>query len=166
MNLWNQPGVPKKGWTVLDVSDLGEERETGEVCKMCGQEDLRYVFSMMHPEYASLQVGCVCAEKMTEDYVTPQKKQNELKNTAARRRRALSRRAFVRTNCLRAPWQKTGKGEVRKISGYWVTVYQRAEGWGAVIQKAHSKKTYATIEEARGALFDEVMRRIDNGETP
>jgi len=44
MNLWDQPGIPHKGWYCNDVIDLEVPRER---CQMCGREDLRYVHIMI-----------------------------------------------------------------------------------------------------------------------
>ena len=66
VNLWDQPDVPHKGWIFLDVIDT----ETAEAtCEMCGNERIRYVHMMAHADYPErLSVGCVCAEKMSDDY--------------------------------------------------------------------------------------------------
>lgn len=56
---WSQPGVPHKGWTCLDIEDLGEPSAT---CEMCEAQEIRYVHHMEHPNYSgSLGCGCVCA---------------------------------------------------------------------------------------------------------
>jgi hypothetical protein len=65
-NLWNNPGVPHKGWTELTVDDL---EEATHCCEMCGKEEIRYVHVMSHPEHENLSVGFVCAERMSNDYV-------------------------------------------------------------------------------------------------
>ena len=72
---WDQPGVPHKGWHCLDVVDLradgGPADETDyATCQMCGNEKIRYVHIMEHPDLdENFEVGCVCAEKMSDDYV-------------------------------------------------------------------------------------------------
>ena len=66
---WAEPGVPHKGWSCDAVTDLGEPLE---ICGMCETAEIRYVHSMSHPEYPDvLDVGCICAEHMEEDYVAP-----------------------------------------------------------------------------------------------
>lgn len=67
-NLWNNPNIPHKGWTNIDVIDT--ERADNK-CEMCNKEDIRYVHIMQHPQHHNLSVGCICAEKMSDDYVTP-----------------------------------------------------------------------------------------------
>ena len=95
---WNKQGIPHKGWQCVDVFDLREDAKSiddieYEQCEMCGNEKLRFVHVMKHPEYHEiLHVGCVCAEKMSGDYENPRKREKELKNKAIRRRN------FNRTN--------------------------------------------------------------------
>lgn len=69
-NLWDKEGIPHKGWVNIDVID--NEDIHGQ-CEMCGKEDIRYAHIMTHPKYHNLSVGCVCAERMSEDYVTPRR---------------------------------------------------------------------------------------------
>ena len=52
---WDQPGVPHKGWQCVDVVDLradgGPADETDyATCQMCGNEKIRYVHVMAHPD--------------------------------------------------------------------------------------------------------------------
>lgn len=70
----------------LDVIDLAEYATPGEPipyeqCEMCGNEKIRYAHVMIHPEYPEeIHVGCVCAEKMTDDYDTPRKRETAVRN--------------------------------------------------------------------------------------
>lgn len=69
MNYWNKKNFPHKGWMNQGCEDL---EEATHVCDMCGKEEIRYVHTMYHPEVENyFKVGCVCAEKMTNDYKTP-----------------------------------------------------------------------------------------------
>ena len=92
MSEWNKPGLPHKGWTCVDVIDLAEGIDETESipykqCEMCGNEKIRYAHVMSHPDYPDeIYVGCVCAEKMTGDYVNPRRCENELRNRAQRRK--------------------------------------------------------------------------------
>lgn len=48
---------------------------------MCGNEKIRYVHIMKHPEFlGELRVGCICACHMTDDYESPQARERELRN--------------------------------------------------------------------------------------
>lgn len=52
---WSMPGVPHKGWTCIDIEDLGAP---DAVCEMCERQDIRYVHAMEHPDYPEL---CIVA---------------------------------------------------------------------------------------------------------
>ena len=52
---WDKKDIPHKGWIEIGMEDLGEEAEFGEEiqyeqCEMCGNEKIRYVHIMKHPE--------------------------------------------------------------------------------------------------------------------
>ena len=48
---------------------------------MCGNERIRFIHLVSHPEVARcFKVGCSCAEKMTEDYVTPKRLEKEVRS--------------------------------------------------------------------------------------
>ena len=52
---WDQPGVPHKGWHCVDVVDLRANGERADdtdyaTCQMCGNEKIRYVHIMEHPD--------------------------------------------------------------------------------------------------------------------
>ena len=70
-NLWNNPDVPHKGWHEETVIDTEAAVHT---CEMCNKEEIRFIHVMLHPEHSeALHVGCVCAEKMSNDYISSQK---------------------------------------------------------------------------------------------
>ncbi|MQT13074.1 hypothetical protein [Segnochrobactrum spirostomi] len=59
---WSMPGVPHKGWTCIDIEDLGAP---DAVCEMCERQDIRYVPAMQHADYPEiLHCGCICAGHM------------------------------------------------------------------------------------------------------
>jgi hypothetical protein len=101
-NRWDTAGVPHKGWTCVDVVDLradgGPAGETDyATCQMCGNEKIRYVHIMEHPDLDEhFDVGCVCAEKMSDDYEGPRRREARLRNRAARRTLAATLMAQVR----------------------------------------------------------------------
>lgn len=81
MARWEREGIPQKGWKEIGVEGLRESLEYGnpveyKQCEMCGQEKIRYVHILQHPNFSGeLRVGCICAEHMTDDYINPQKKE-------------------------------------------------------------------------------------------
>lgn len=46
---WSVPGVPHKGWTCIDIEDLGAP---DAICEMCERQDIRYVHTIQNPDYA------------------------------------------------------------------------------------------------------------------
>ena len=76
MGLYKLPGIPHRGWRLLDVIDLHDDEglEYGdyEDCQFCDHEQIRYVHLLGHSSYDGVaRVGCICACKLTEDYVNP-----------------------------------------------------------------------------------------------
>jgi len=125
---WNRVGIPHKGWICVGVEDIAENTDTledieYEQCEMCGNEKIRYVHIMKHPEYPDeLHVGCVCAEKMSGDYVNPRKVEVTLRNRATRRK-----------NFNKKEWRfnPTKRTYSKKYKGEYITVMESQYGnWG------------------------------------
>lgn len=113
---------------------------------MCGQEKIRFVHIMEHSTYPDiLRVGCICAEKMSNDYIHPKQREKKLKNRALRRKKWLTRK-----------WRISSKGnDYLNIRGYNIGTYKRKNGkWSWWINKIFSRRSYKTKNEARLALFD------------
>ena len=149
---WSQPNVPHRGWNCISVEDLGSP---DEICEMCETQEIRYVHFMKHPDYERvLGVGCVCAERMEEDYVRPKRRENELRNAAGRKRRWLARK-----------WRISAKGNAYlNVDGINITVFQKRDGtWGGRLQnrmsgrKVDSQRIYASEDEAKLAAFDAMI---------
>lgn len=144
--LWDQPGVPHKGWRCVGVDDLEEAIET---CEMCGKENIRYVHYMEHGDHGSLSVGCVCAEKMSDDYVNPRKREKVLRNRASRKSRWLSRK-----------WRVSRSGNTYiNVEGHNIVVFVFKQGRhagrrGFRMGGEWSQKGYETEDEAKLAAFD------------
>lgn len=57
---------------------------------MCGDEKIRYAHILEHPDLdENFEVGYVCAEKMSDDYEGPRRRDARLRNRSARRTRWL-----------------------------------------------------------------------------
>lgn len=148
---WSEPGVPQKGWSCVGVEDLGSP---DAFCEMCHVQEIRYVHYMVHPEYAGqLAVGCVCASKMSDDYVNPERRERELRNQASRRSRWLTRK-----------WRVSRKGnDFLNTDGFNIAIFQTARGWTFRIVRESDdakftyKKVYRTQDEAKLAAFDAMI---------
>lgn len=159
-NLSDEPGVPHKGWTCIDILDLRpdarpDSREQApesfyETCEMCGQERIRYLHVMEHAEYRdSLRVGCVCAGKMSGDYEGARQREKTARN-----------RAMRKANWLRRKWRTSAKGNpYLNLNGHNIGVLPsrlRADRWCFFVDRAFSSRNYASEEEAKLALFDRI----------
>ena len=73
----------------LSLLSEGRDRglERGRIWEMCGNEKIRYVHIMTHPEFpGELRVGCICACHMTDDYENPEARERDLKNRVQRKK--------------------------------------------------------------------------------
>lgn len=121
---------------------------------MCEIQEIRYVHHMEHPDYPhSLAVGCVCAENMEDDYVSPRLRERRLRNAAARKRKWLSR-----------TWRESARGnDYLNTDGYNIVIFPRGSGWAARIRHRESdrsqdsRKTFPTADAAKLAAFDALI---------
>jgi hypothetical protein len=149
---WAQSDVPHRGWTCVDVEDLGEPSAT---CEMCEVMRIRYVHHMEHLQYDDvLRVGCVCAEHMEGDYVGPRRREAALKNRLKRRQRFVDRE-----------WNRSRAGnEYLNVSGFNVVVFPRGSGWSGRVENRetgetiYSQRYYSTSAEVKAAAFDLVAK--------
>lgn len=151
-NLWKAPGIPHKGWELHTVIDLGEEGysfDEYETCMMCGQENIRYVHIVSHREInEDYRVGCVCAEKMTGDYVNPKRLETGLRNKAIRRR-----------NWKKANWQWSKKGNLfLKKDTHRLIIFldPKSNFYKCILDGEFGTKKYKNISEAKVGLFEKV----------
>lgn len=125
---WKKDGVPPKGWACINVIDIKENMGAFdsieyEQCEMCGNEKIRFVHIMKHPQYPkTLRVGCVCAEKMSGDYVNPRRNEESL------RKRAMRKSNFEKREWSYNPTKKTYS---KKYKGEYITIMKSHYGnWG------------------------------------
>lgn len=156
--LWNRSGTPHCGWSCIDVVDLEPQHDDEYAsCEMCGKEKIRYVHKMTHPSHRELDVGCVCAEKMSGDYVNPKRCERKLKNRASRKKKWLKRR-----------WRTSAKGNsFINAEGRNLVVFPTKfdpDKWGFGIDGKFSKKKFASEDEAKLAMFDEFWGLLQSEE--
>lgn len=151
-NHWKQQGIPHKGWTLVNVIDVREdgqaEWETDyETCMMCGNEKIRYVHIVAHSEVAEeFRVGCTCAEKMTNDYLNPAKREKELKNKANRR-----------INWTKREWKRSKSGNhFLNINGTHILIYKdnRSNKFKVKVGATFGKKSFDSLQAAKIAAFN------------
>ena len=160
VNEWNKPGLPRKGWECVDVIDIRPNDEPiaddeYETCEMCGNHPIRYVHVMEHEDHGEqVNVGCVCAEHMTDDYVNPKSRETKLKNRSARRR-----------NWLSLKWKTSKKGNpYLKKDGMILTIFPdkfRDGHWGFGVDGEFSSDKYPSQEAAKMALFEVYWNKLN-----
>lgn len=110
---------------------------------MCGQEKIRYVHIMEHKGYGKLNVGCICAEKMSNDYTGPKEREKPLRNRTNRRKKWLTRE-----------WKQSQKGnDYLNIRGHNIGTCRKRKGWSFWIDRKFFSNIYKTEEKAKLALF-------------
>jgi hypothetical protein len=152
---WSLEGIPHKGWNIIDVIDIREDGQTEEEtlyesCMMCGNEKIRYVHIVQHLEVTEdFRVGCVCAEKMTGDYINPKQREKELRNKNNRR-----------INWLKRKWRVSRKGgQSINIDGNNVGIFNDTyypDKFKCRINKVFGTILYATPELAKIGLFNKI----------
>ncbi len=161
-NYWKQTGIPHKGWNLIDVVDVREDGQAEwethyESCMMCGNEKIRYVHILKHPEVSGeYRVGCVCAEKMTGDYINPERRERDLRNRAERRKNWLSRN-----------WKVSKKGNwYLKIDTHNIGVFENKTpfGYKCRIDSVFGTIIYKSIAEAKMGLFKKIEDMKEHGE--
>ncbi len=162
MSRWSKEGIPHKGWEYVGVIDLGEDVCEGdpipyESCEMCDQEKIRYVHILKHPDYVGeIHVGCDCASKMIEGYVSPTEIEKGLRNRTNRRK-----------NFMKQKWiLKPENGNYTlKYKGEYITIMRSkfGSGWGVAfkgqfIWDYQGKKIldFNTAKIVAFSLFDEL----------
>lgn len=157
MARWNKADVPHKGWKHIGIEDLGEDVYPGEEiryeqCEMCGNEKIRYVHILTHPEFdGELRVGCDCASKMTNDYVNPREHERNYRNRTNRRMN------FLRQEWIRKP--ETGNYTLR-YRGERITIMKSkfGPGWGVMFHNEsrweYNGRKIRDLETAKLVAFE------------
>jgi hypothetical protein len=154
--------VPHRGWTCIAIDDLGQPSQT---CEMCEAQPVRYVHTMEHPEHPdTLDVGCVCAGNMEQDYAAAKHREDEFKRHHKQRSKWLQR----------SGWQFSAAGDqFITTRGFSIAVYQYGTYWtGRIIYrktnwKVCAKHRYRTSDQVKLAAFDAMLRmqqRIKDGQ--
>lgn len=142
-NFWKRDDVPKSGWVCTGITDLGEP--VG-VCEMCGHQIIRYVHHMVHPNFRSLGVGCICAGKMEGNIEQAKKREQDFKSKESRRENFKNRH-----------W-KTSKNSnsYLKIKDHLVVLYynKNYNNWKYSLDNQFCPEIYPTREEAIDAAFE------------
>lgn len=152
--IWKQENIPHKGWRLDDVIDIRDDDQPEwdtpyETCMMCGNEKIRYIHLVSHPELREqYRVGCVCAEKMTNDYTSPRKMETNLRNRANRRKTWKNKK-----------WSVSKSGNFfLKYEQHHILIYKdkKTGKYKVKVGDTFGKKPFDTVREAKNAAFNGV----------
>lgn len=109
---------------------------------------------MEHPDYpGELGVGCVCAGHMEQDYKAAKTREREIKNSARRRSKWLSRK-----------WRASAKGNpFLNTDGFNIVLYRHGSSWSGMIteletgEALRAHRRYPTLDKAKLAAFDAMI---------
>lgn len=146
VGLWKSD-LPRKGWVLVDVIDTLDDGEDfpGDHCQFCGT-GYRYEHLICHQDApnAIYRVGCVCAEKLTHDYVNPRRREKELRSKAGKRRRWITS----------SRWRYCIDGHLHRIDGSdSISILPADGGYRLTISNHIGRKTYSTLAEAKLAAY-------------
>lgn len=155
-NYWNIPEVPHKGWTLEDVYDVRDaglpiDETEYETCMMCGNERIRFIHVVSHPNVVeNFKVGCVCAEKMTNDYINPKRLEKLLRSKTRKNNSWLSKN-----------WKVSQNGNLYKNDGDdFLLIYKdkKSNKYKIKINDHFDQMKFESIEEAKL----EIQRQLRN----
>ncbi len=136
---------PKFGWEFCADEDLGDLTGT---CENCGSA-IRYVFTIHHPNWGTLEVGTICCDNLTDSKIASSLMESNHKYVGRRNR-------FL--NSVR--WKVTDSNHTIKQGNFGITISQEGEFFYLKIYNLQSKKKYASLTEMKTKAFDV----IENGE--
>ena len=157
MRGWDDPSIPKNGWTCVGTDDLGEPNGT---CQMSGTA-IRYVHIMTHPRYdGEVEAGCICAGHMEGDIGAAVRRDERMrKKSGVRKRLAARRKNFPDLK----GWRETQNGNMRLRKDKLLFLVFRDRGlWGSMIKSSDPSiddedwvdGRFDTYEDAMLAAFD------------
>lgn len=154
--LKNTPGCPQSNWTWAGCTDLKEdaglEFDDYETCEFCGQESIRFVHSLEHPDWQStIRVGRICAARYT--MTSPQELAAEeaiLRNRSQRRQRFPTHKS----------WKTSSKGNryIEYCENH-ILIMKTPKGYQVKIGNRWGDLRFPTEKDAMLRAFDVITKR-------
>lgn len=123
---------------------------------MCGKEEIRFVHILSHDEIEeTFRVGCVCAERMTGDYVNPKERQRQLENRAKRKE-----------NWKYKDWKFSKKGShYYNFEDHILVIFRdkKLNKWKCKIDETFGSQSYSNLPEAKEAIFNKIEEMKERG---
>lgn len=168
--IWNKQGVPRKGWSCVNVVDSGH---ASSKCEMCGNSNLRFVHYLEHDSYeGQLKVGSECSAKLADNYSTASSVEEYTRQYPKEKAKWLNKwkvskkgnRYFVENEypierLVTIYPDKQSRGRYKySITDKEYTMIDYGDGPEQEVdeRKQFSKESYSSITEAQLAIFDKL----------
>ena len=126
---------PDSGWSYEFDDDTGS---LGEECEWCGA-DIRYVYTISHPKWPSMQVGTDCSDRLTQT-AHASNKMADRRREVARRKRFLSSVRWHALSC--------GGLEIRQRNCV-LKIVPFGNAFALVIAGIQGNQRFGSIKEAK-----------------
>ncbi|MBK9391888.1 MAG: HNH endonuclease [Bacteroidetes bacterium] len=136
---------PQFGWEYVCDEDLEELVGT---CENCGN-DIRYVFTIQHEKWGTMEVGTYCCDKLTDSDVAS----NLMESLTSYRGRL---RRFIDSS----RWKLDNDTHTIRQGQFNIEIREDQQNFNLKIHTLESKKIYHTLSDAKSKAFEV----IDSGQ--
>lgn len=132
---------PTFGWEYIGDEDLGDLIGTCEN-RGCGSE-IRYSFTIYHPQWGTLEVGTVCCDNLTDSEIASNLKESKLKFDGRQKRFLNSKR-----------WTSDGLSHKLKQGLFDIEVFETENEFSLKINGKKSSIKHKTLIIAKTKVFE------------
>lgn len=132
---------PKFGWAYIGDEDLGDLIGTCEN-RGCGS-DIRYSFTIYHPQWGTIEVGTVCCDNLTDSEIASNLKESKLKYESRKQRFLNSKR-----------WITNGQNHKIKQGVFDIEILEIEQQYSLKINGKASKIKHSTLTIAKTKVFE------------
>jgi hypothetical protein len=132
---------PTFGWEYIGDEDLGDLIGTCEN-RGCGSE-IRYSFTVFHPNWGTLEVGTVCCDNLTDSEIASNLKESKLKFEGRRHRFLHSKR-----------WTEKDGNHKLKQGLFEIEIFEIDNKFSLKINDKKSTIRHNSLTEAKSKVFE------------
>ena len=153
--LWNDPSVPHRGWTCVEVIDNEEQTF---LCRMCAKMRVRYIHCMEHPNFPEIiKVGCICAGYMEGDLEAAEKRDRKLKAEAKKKKEAAKKEAEAKAaEAARLAAIQAAKDEVARRNREYLAEFEAKQAAKRAAEEAEREEGRRKRQEFLAIKFADV----------
>ena len=132
---------PTYGWEYIGDEDLGDLVGTCEN-RGCGS-DIRYSFTIFHPNWGTIEVGTICCDNLTDSQVASNFKESRLKFESRKQRFINSKR-----------WVIDGTSQSIKQGLFDIEIFETTGQFSLKINGKTSQIRHKSLHDAKRKLFE------------